>query len=320
MSTECSTIVWKRDFGNATRKVIAARLADHADDEGRGIWPSVERVAAQCNTSPRTVQRTLAAFVEEGILKIVAEGGKGRRSTTHYDFVMGRLTALPLARWVPDAPNSKGDTVSPLENPGEIQGDSGDLKGDTGDALGCHGVTQTVIEPPIEPSIEREGVREPEEGQTASTEPAESREAIERAFLRWWPTWPTYPSGSEAATRKAWFGLTRAERQACIERTADYIAKVGPRKKDYTFAHVYLAEKHWTRLADKAAAEARPELVKPLGKAGMAMRFAELLKPMAAVMPPRRSWCGRSSNAAERRRNARSPHAASAMAGRRSTR
>ena len=105
MSNECSTVVWKRDFGNATRKVIAARLADHADDEGRGIWPSVDRVAAQCNSSCRTVQRTLAAFVTEGILKVVSEGGRGPGSTTRYDFDMAVIRSLPLAI----APESRGD-------------------------------------------------------------------------------------------------------------------------------------------------------------------------------------------------------------------
>jgi hypothetical protein len=286
MSTECTTIVWKRDFGNATRKVIAARLADHADDEGRGIWPSVERVAAQCNTSPRTVQRTLAAFVEEGILKIVAEGGKGRRSTTHYDFVMTTLTALPLARWVPDAPNPKGDTVSPLENEPEIKGDTDDANGDTDDALGCHGVTQTVIEPPIEPSIERERASEREEGSSSeAAERAESKQAIEREFKRWFHTWPTYVSDSEPDARKAWFDLSTGDRTEAVARQADYLeeARKGGRTKNCSAA-VYLRERRWEKLAPKPAVIEPPKVAAPFGKAWGSQRFMALLKP-AKTLP-----------------------------------
>lgn len=280
MSTECSTIVWKRDFGNATRKVIAARLADHADDEGRGIWPSVERVAAQCNASPRTVQRTLAAFVEEGILTVVAEGGKGRRSTTHYDFVMAKLVALPLA-WVPDHANSKGDTVSPLA---ETKGDTGDAKGDTDDALGCHGVTQTVIEPPIEPSSEREGASEREK--PAIEAAAESRESIERAFRRWFHTWPTYVSDSEDAARTAWFDLTASERQAAAERQTDYLeaAKAGGRKMVCS-SGVYLRERRWEKLPARPRADDKQKPAAPFGKAWSARRMAWLVKPHAPLGP-----------------------------------
>lgn len=95
MSNECSSLVWKRQFGSMTRKLIAARLADHADDEGRGIWPSDERITAQCDTSVRTVQRTLADFVKEGLLKAIREGGKGRFDTGRYDFEMDILKSIP---------------------------------------------------------------------------------------------------------------------------------------------------------------------------------------------------------------------------------
>ncbi len=148
MSNKCCDIAWERDFGSPQRKVIAMRLADHADSNGRGIWPSVERTAAECCLSVRTVQRVLKAFVDEGLLKVVREGGKGRRDTRRYDFDMAVLAALPQAVYGDKSretyvksdnkdDGSKGDTVSPLKPP----------KGDSDDTLGCHGVTQTVREP-----------------------------------------------------------------------------------------------------------------------------------------------------------------------------
>lgn len=81
MSNKCCDLAWERNFGSPQRKVIAMRLADHADSDGRGIWPSVERTAAECCLSVRTVQRVLKTFVEEGLLKVVHEGGKGRFDT-----------------------------------------------------------------------------------------------------------------------------------------------------------------------------------------------------------------------------------------------
>jgi len=277
VSNECSTVVWKRDFGTLTRKVIAARLADHADDEGRGIWPSVERVAAQCNTSTRTVQRTLAGFVDEGILKIVSEGGRGPGSTTRYDFNMRILEALPLAMWGPD----KGDTVSPL---GESKGDTDDAKGDTGDTKGRQGVTQTSIEPPLEPSDSREGTSECENGHDANSvepaEPAQDRKAIERAFWALVKDWPNFAGMPKEAALPAWMALTDEERDLATRRFPGWLALLKAQKKSHFPApSTYFRSKLFLEVAEAPKANAAPEQVAPFGKAGMAYRFWILNQP-----------------------------------------
>ncbi|CTQ56332.1 hypothetical protein LP7551_04892 [Roseibium album] len=160
MSFKCSDMVWERDFGTPHRKIVAARLADRADDNGCGIWPSIERTAAECNLSRRTVQRVLKDFVKEGLLVIVAKGGKGPGSPRHYDFDLTVLAKLPLVKWGKKARETldknneknkplKGDTKSPID---PAKGVSVSNKGVCVSSNGCLPVAQTINEPSEESS------------------------------------------------------------------------------------------------------------------------------------------------------------------------
>ncbi|MBO9424674.1 helix-turn-helix domain-containing protein [Labrenzia sp. R4_1] len=321
MSNKCSSLVWEAQFGSMTRKLIAARLADHADDDGRGIWPSVERIAAQCDTSTRTVQRTLADFVKEGLLKIVSEGGRGPSDTRRYDFDMDVLKAVPEAVWgdkaretpVKNAGESganKGDCVSPLA---AVKGDTVSDKGDTDDKKGCQGVTQTTIEPPIEPSIERErasaGANDPcpnsghgaepergQAGQSAQDPSPKSRHGLDvspdtwkRRFKKAHKDWPTFVSDSEDAAEKEWFALAESDREKAAGLMAVYVheVKASGRKIFCTFA-VYLREKRWEKLSEKAlrSSGASSVLARPYGKAWGALRFADLMREPYGHFPP----------------------------------
>src|SRR5881392_3760174 len=98
MSWHVVSEVYKAKPGSPIRKAIAAKLADWADDDGCGIYPSVQRIADETETSVRTVQYTLQTFVTEGLLIKVREGGKGPRSTSEYRFDLKALAALPRSR------------------------------------------------------------------------------------------------------------------------------------------------------------------------------------------------------------------------------
>lgn len=287
MSIECSHVVWSRNFSGASRKMVAVKLADHADDKGRGIWPSVETIAAKCDLSCRTVQRVLSDFVKEGILRVVSDGGNGPGDTRRYDFDMGIVRSLPMAVAPPDSrpvkPENKGDTVSPLAEP---MGDTDDAKGDTDDTKGCHGVTQTVMEPPIEPSLERERASDDED---RGDQPKTGERAFKRAFAQW----PTFVSDSEPAARKAWDGLATEERLQAIERQPDYVqsVKTSGRSKFCTYG-VYLAEKRWEKLAPKAGTDTGPKPAAPFGKAWIAAFLRIIVDrpgPLPAP-PPANRW------------------------------
>lgn len=112
MSWHVISAVYKAKLGGATRKAIAAKLADWADDEGGNIFPSVRRIAEETEVCEPTVQRTLRAFTKEGLLREVKKGGQGPRSTTKYQFDLKAMAALPRTR---TGASTKGDTVSPFD-------------------------------------------------------------------------------------------------------------------------------------------------------------------------------------------------------------
>lgn len=265
---------------------VLCLLGRHTDKAG---WcrRSQVKMAEQLACARSTVQASIDRLADIGVVEKHAQpSADGRDSAHFYRVVYDRAppSGYDFNAWLEageeeNIPTEGDNTALP---PADISAPPAGPEPAPPADPGSAPINVPCLTPPVERK-EREGASERDERQISA---GESKEAIERAFLRWWPTFPTYPAGSEAATRKAWFALTTAQRQACVDRTPDYIAKVGPLKKDYTFAHVYLSERHWERLADKAKAEAKPELVKPLGKAGMATRFVELLKPMNAAMPP----------------------------------
>lgn len=74
--------VWELDLP-LTKKAILLSLADHANDEGAHVYPSVALTAAKCSVAERTVQTALRELREEGILVEVRKGG-GRGKTTEY--------------------------------------------------------------------------------------------------------------------------------------------------------------------------------------------------------------------------------------------
>ena len=148
MSILVQSFVWQRSFASSAMKVIAVKLADHADDMGRGIWPSLESLVQETDCSKATVQRALKKFVEMGLLILVKEGGRGPNSTNRYDMDLDVLMRIPLhdvAQYRQEKgsglANKKGVMVTPLE---ADKGVTVQQKGCHGDAKGCHGDTQTI--------------------------------------------------------------------------------------------------------------------------------------------------------------------------------
>ena len=279
MSIMIMSRLFRMNLGGCNRKLLAVRLADFADDEGRGIYPGVKRLASETELSERTIQRILSDFVSEGILVVVKEATGRPGQTTRYDFNLDRLFAY--------APAKTGDTVSPVGE--EARGDNGAERGDTDDGEGCHGVTRTVIEPPIEPSTERECA-------SAGSDGSDDEKVAVRAFKRWYPTWPTYVDDSEPKALKAWMELSAQERSEAADRTEAYIAAVKAAGRKYVCSsQVYLTEKRWLKLDTIDAARKTPaaaavrggKIVVPVfGPVWAAARMLPLLDgPVAIDLP-----------------------------------
>jgi hypothetical protein len=118
---------------DAQTVLVLIGLADNANEDGTGSWPSVQTLAERARCSPRTVQRHLATLktlhlIREGNQALVA-GYRPDRRPVVYD--------LNLAL-------KRGDNLTPRAE----RGDTGDVNGVTpvterGDTC----VTQTVQEP-----------------------------------------------------------------------------------------------------------------------------------------------------------------------------
>lgn len=83
-----------------TRRLVALALADYASDDGRGIYPSAETVAAKTGLSRRSVLRTIADLRDSRLL--VVEGEREVRG--------GRI---PVYRLAVEAIPRLGASVSP---------------------------------------------------------------------------------------------------------------------------------------------------------------------------------------------------------------
>ncbi|UCA44325.1 MULTISPECIES: helix-turn-helix domain-containing protein, partial [unclassified Pseudochrobactrum] len=264
MSIAVMSRLFKAQIGSPSRKILAIRLGDFADDEGRGIWPTVGRLANETELSERTVQRLLKEFVDEGLLIVVAEGGGRPGQATRYDFDMMKLEALVRGKTVSDGCHHvTGDTTTPVTLDAET--------GDTDDIDGCHHVTQTVIEPLNKPLLER--------GRASELENREIRRANERAFKKAYQQWPTFVTDSEPKAFKAWMRLSDDDRQQASQELGRYLeaSKVSGRSKFCTFA-VYLSEKRWEKLPAKAEVVANTlDRAAPFGKMWAARVYEQLI-------------------------------------------
>jgi len=277
MSITLMAKVFRRTFGSATRKAVAVKLADHADDYGCGIWPSAESLAAECEVSIPTVRRTLKHFVEEsGLLILMKKGGSGRFSTNRYDMDLAVLEKTPLhdvAKAKQDAQNSASSTGSKVITVTTLEGGLGDhcdSLGDHGDSLGDHRDSQTISKPSDNLSCAEALEKE-------VSDSGFDKKAIERQFKAFGPTWPTWVHDSEPAARKAWFDLTDIQRDAAVARMDDYLvaSKTGGRTNTCALAR-YLREQCWEKLGTVEVKAVGPHQLNIYGSGWMAYRLALL--------------------------------------------
>lgn len=80
-------------YSSQTEKLVFMSYCDHADAEGRA-WPSLSLVAAEAMVSPRTVQRTVKALRDRGLLVLLRDG-RGRRRSAIYEVRPGADGPIP---------------------------------------------------------------------------------------------------------------------------------------------------------------------------------------------------------------------------------
>lgn len=327
MSIQFQMRIYNILLGNSNRKSLAVKLADHADDDGRGIWPAVSKLARHCEISPRTVQRILKDFVDEGLLIVRKKGGHGRYSTTRYDFNLEAVKRLeqsqkPAENDTDEGGNSadfgadqeretapeSGETGQSLgchgvtlsHDEAVAKGDKSDVKGDKSNSLGCHGDTQTIIEPPNNHHSQRAsapsrnnpadgGEREmaAKGGGVNPIDMPSQWQGSEKDFIAAWNAYGLEAGQSPQNAKRKWFDLTVAERWTAQKRIQSFQAawKAQGRTHKHAFS-TYLGDRLWETVEDPAPEPDAPppDISLPkFGKAWGLMRLRTLLtvKPLA---------------------------------------
>lgn len=84
MSVRMMTLVFDRYPNGEAEMVLALALADHADDLGENIFPSIPRLAVKTRQSDRSVQRQIRKMEEWGWLLCVRRSKGGPGNTSEY--------------------------------------------------------------------------------------------------------------------------------------------------------------------------------------------------------------------------------------------
>ena len=84
MSVRQSELAWQLDL-SSNRKFILLELADHADPDGRHVFPSQEFIARRTGYSVRQVRRILHELEGLGLIIAVAHRKGGRGMATEYE-------------------------------------------------------------------------------------------------------------------------------------------------------------------------------------------------------------------------------------------
>src|SRR5205085_11509747 len=75
----------------STSKIVLLALADHANDDGRSIYPSVGRLAHKCGLTERAVQLQLHELRDQNLIRLL--GPLGPHATNEYEINVSTLKA-----------------------------------------------------------------------------------------------------------------------------------------------------------------------------------------------------------------------------------
>jgi hypothetical protein len=108
--------VWGLELSHAEHAVLLA-LADHADDDGSNVFPSIAYTAWKTNYKERQVRRIVAALRERGILVLVREASRHRPNEYRIDVAAApKKPAFEEWKQARDVPQSREDKKSALHD------------------------------------------------------------------------------------------------------------------------------------------------------------------------------------------------------------
>ena len=192
----------------STAKFVLLALADCANDHGHGAYPSLNKLASKTSMTRRTVQRSLDALLQMGIIKC---SGKSEYGTDDYSIIEKSIYGGGFL--------AEGVTLVHMSD------DSGTPGGDSGAEKVVPESPESLLKPSIEPSIKREnekksisGLPEPTGDQLGDW--LKGSEALKMKHLA-----PTLVL--ETLSREFRFNFPKFGENQALDRVAKLIAKDG---------------------------------------------------------------------------------------------
>ena len=144
MSISLMALAWKAPLAS-NHKLAMLALCDWANDAGESLHPSIRAIAQRVSVSDRQAQRIIHTLISEGWVSVIGnENGGAPGSSRQYRLNVQKLTQTGDT-------GVTGDKLSRV-TPVTQTGDTGDVRRVTPvTQTGDTGVTQTTIEPSIEP-------------------------------------------------------------------------------------------------------------------------------------------------------------------------
>jgi hypothetical protein len=98
MSVKVMALVFAAKL-NSTEKLVLLSLADHGNDDGLSIYPSIKKTSLRTGLSESAVRKTQRKLEKIGVLMITEYGGGQSNKTNHYKINLEKIAELtPVPR------------------------------------------------------------------------------------------------------------------------------------------------------------------------------------------------------------------------------
>lgn len=193
MSVRVMSLVWEHYFAHSAEKLLALKLADVANDEGRSIFTKVESLSRATCMSVRSVQGLLRSMEASGFLVVTKHAQGGRGHAREYS-VNPRWLAKPWSAL--DGSLKSDDPAAAPETPSPIKGaESAPFVDDKGCNLRQERVQRTA------PFSEASYIRNPSLPIPLTPNTIEPHKS---GFDRWWDQYPKHRRVAKARCRRMW--------------------------------------------------------------------------------------------------------------------
>ena len=116
MSIRLMSNVWAHSKAKGSQLLLLLSIADHADDDGSGAYPSIGHLAGKVRMSERNVQRIIKQLVNKGELAVILNGGPRGCNLYRVTICRGEIQGTEGVTPVSPKPSKNYQTITIKEN------------------------------------------------------------------------------------------------------------------------------------------------------------------------------------------------------------